>query len=250
MHCAETADDLLAFRSTYGMTPGQFCVATKLTRSRTVLAHVVHLDRLAIDIPILSSPHISVAHCPTSNLKLGMGISPVPEMVAGGVNVALGTDGAASGNSYDMFQEMHLAAILHKGNKQNATVLGVLEVLEMATINGAKALGLEKEIGSIEVGKLADLVFISTDGLQCAPFSEAGMDGGGLDPATVVVHSCTGNDVEMVVVDGDILVNRGELVKHDEISIIADAKDAAKGIKERAKAAKAVILGAENWKAT
>lgn len=234
----------MTLQTTYGMTPGQFCVATKLIGTTTVLAHMVHLDNLAVDLPILSSQGISVAHCPTSNLKLGLGIAPIPELLAGGVNVSLGTDGASSGNTYDMFREMHLAAILHKGNKRNVDVVGAQTVLEMATINGAKALGMDKEIGSIEVGKMADLVFINTEGLHCAPFCEYEIFEGGIDPVTLVVHSCTGHDVEMVVVNGAALVTNGALVKNEEDLIMADAREAAKEIRERASS---VDISSGNW---
>jgi cytosine/adenosine deaminase-related metal-dependent hydrolase len=234
MHCAESPSDLEAFRSAYDMTPGQFCIATKLAGPKTVLAHMVNIDKLELDLPILQSYEVSVAHCPNSNLKLASGIASIPEMLNAGVNVTLGTDGAPCGNTYDMFREMHLAGILHKGNKKDASIVGAEDVLEMATINGAKALNIDREVGSIENGKKADFILINPHGLQCAPFDEDQILDGGLDPVTTVVYSCTGRDVETVVVNGEVLVSHGELVKQDEREIIDAAKLSIKGIRERA----------------
>jgi cytosine/adenosine deaminase-related metal-dependent hydrolase len=233
MHCAESPQDLETFRATYDMTPMQFCVDAKLTSPQTVLAHMVNLDNLPVDLPILQSYHTSVAHCPTSNLKLASGIAKIPEMLAAGVNVSLGTDGAPCGNTYDMFREMHLAGILHKGNKLDASVIRAEQVLEMATIKGAFALNMEKEIGSLEKGKKADFIVVNPQGLHCAPYDEDEILKGGLHPVTVVVHSCTGRDVEMVVVDGNVLVRDGKLAKQDEKEILGAAKKSIKGIRER-----------------
>jgi cytosine/adenosine deaminase-related metal-dependent hydrolase len=137
-------------------------------------------------------------------------------MVTQHVNVSLGTDGAPCSNTYDMFREMHLAGILHKGANHDASLIGATEVLEMATINGAVALGLQQEIGSLEVGKKADLVIIDPSGLHSAPFDANQILAGGIDPVTVVVYSCTGSDVHMVVVDGKVLVEGGKLTAMDE----------------------------------
>jgi cytosine/adenosine deaminase-related metal-dependent hydrolase len=128
----------------------------------------------------------------------------------------------------------HLAGILHKGLNLNAKLVGAETVLEMATINGARALGLENEIGSIEVGKKADFIVVNPKGLHCAPYDEEEIRRGGLDPVTVAVYSCTGRDVDMVVVDGVVCVENGELVGMDEGVIIEDARRSIKGIRERA----------------
>jgi cytosine/adenosine deaminase-related metal-dependent hydrolase len=231
MHCAEAPKDLTIYRDSYGLTPMQFCQQAKLTGKKTVLAHMVHLD-LSIDLPILEATGTTVAHNPNSNLKLASGIARVPEMLDGGVNVSLGTDGAPCGNTYDMFREMHLAGILHKGANLDAKLVGAETVLEMATINGARALGLEKEIGSIEVGKKADFVVVRP-GLNAAPWDEGQVVEGGLDPMTVVVYSCSGSDVEMVVVDGEVLMEDGKLVKMDEGEVVEAAKKSIRGIRER-----------------
>lgn len=116
---------------------------------------------------------LTVAHNPTSNCKLASGTARVPEMVAGRVNVSLGTDGAPCSNTYDTFLEMHFAGILHRGANHDASLVGAIGVLEMATINGALALGLQNDIGSLEVGKKADLVVVDPSGLHAAPFDAA-----------------------------------------------------------------------------
>lgn len=159
------------------------------------------------------------------------------EYLDASVNVSLGTDGAPCGNTYDMFREMHLAGILHKGHKHDPNVIGAQRVLEMATIHGARALGLEKDIGSLEVGKKADFIVINPGGLHCGPYDQDQIRNGGLDPVAVVVYSCTGRDVELVVVDGETLVKDGMLVRQIEGDILKAARQSIKGIRERATAA-------------
>jgi cytosine/adenosine deaminase-related metal-dependent hydrolase len=176
---------------------------------------------------------MTVAHNPNSNCKLASSIAKVPEMLDAGVNVSLGTDGAPCGNTYDMFREMHLAGIIHKGANLDAGLVGAEQVLEMAAINGARALGLEKNIGSLEIGKKADFVAVNPGGLHAAPWDEWQVLEGGVDPMTTVVYSCTGADVEMVVADGEVLVSEGKLVKMDEQEITDTAKKSIKGIRER-----------------
>jgi cytosine/adenosine deaminase-related metal-dependent hydrolase len=231
MHCAEAPKDLSIYKDSYGLTPMQFCQEAKLTGKKTVLAHMVHLD-LPTDLPILRETGTTVAHNPNSNLKLASGIAKIPEMLDAGVSVSLGTDGAPCGNTYDMFREMHLVGILHKGANLNATLVGAETVLEMATINGARALGLEEEIGSIEVGKKADFVVVNP-GLGAAPWDERQVEEGGINPMTALVYSCSGRDVEMVVVDGEVLVESGKLIRVVEEAILEDAKKSIRGIRER-----------------
>jgi cytosine/adenosine deaminase-related metal-dependent hydrolase len=153
-------------------------------------------------------------------------------MVAKGVNVALGTDGAPCNNTYDMFREMHLASILHGGVRQNAGVLSAYDVLEFATINGARALGLEAEIGSLEVGKKADVVIVEPKGASCTPWDPAEQNAGGMDPVTVLVNS-SGANVDTVIVDGQLLVSSGKLLHVDESKIIQRAKTSVADIRKR-----------------
>lgn len=253
MHCAESPKDLDIYRETYHCSPMEFIRDAKLCPQpnpssdtckgithRLVLAHMVNLDE-EIDLPLLSSTQTSVAHNPTSNLKLASGVAPVPSMLTKNyhITVSLGTDGAPCSNHYDMFQEMHLASILHKGVHRDASLVPAEVVLEMATINGAKALGLDKDIGSLEAGKKADFVVIDPygqGGLGAAPWSSNALDHA-VSPVTTVVHGCTGRDVDMTVVGGEVLVKAGTLVvggKDKEAQIVEMAQTAVKGILERA----------------
>ncbi|KAF2806996.1 5-methylthioadenosine/S-adenosylhomocysteine deaminase n1 [Mytilinidion resinicola] len=233
MHCAEAPADLAIYRSQYSMSPLEFCARTGITGPQTVLAHLVHPD-LAVDLEILSRTGTSVSHNPTSNAKLGNGIAPVPALRAGGANVCLGTDGAPCNNGYDMFQEMHLAGIIHSAAGQKAGAVSAYEVLEMATVNGARALGMEGEVGTLEVGKQADFVVVRP-GIGASPWGwgEVGAGAGGVDPVTTVVHGCTGRDVEVVVVGGVVRVEGGELVGVDEERLMEEARGCVSGIRER-----------------
>ena len=235
MHCAEAPKDLSIYRESYSCSPAEFCERTNLIGEgrKTVLAHMVNLD-LDKDLPILRKTGATVAHNPSSNCKLASGIAAVPEMMQGEVNVSLGTDGAPCANTYDMIQEMRLAALLHKGSKRNAKIMSAEDVLEMATIKGAKALGLEEEIGSLEVGKKADFVIIDPSALHCGPFDAEQILEGGLDPVTTVVFSCSGADVEKVVVDGELLVDNGQLTRCDEKQIKQAARRTIRRIREKA----------------
>ncbi|KAI4617811.1 hypothetical protein J4E83_006143 [Alternaria metachromatica] len=232
MHCAEAPKDLPIYRQYYQCSPFEFCRDTQLTGPKSVFAHCVHPDPAAGDFDILRESKSTVSHNPTSNLKLGSGVAPIPDMVASGVNVALGTDGAPCNNTYDMFREMHLASILHGGVRQNAGVLSAYDVLEFATINGARALGLENEIGSLEVGKKADIVVVEPKGVSCAPWDPNEQASGNIDPITVLIHS-SGADVDTVLVDGQLLVSNGKLLHIDEETIIQKAKMSVADIRKR-----------------
>lgn len=254
MHCAEAPRDRVIYRDTYGCSAMEFirdaklCPQLKSTPEhgdishRLVLAHMVNLDN-DVDIPLLAETKTSVAHNPTSNLKLASGVAPVPSMLSNSspVNVSLGTDGAPCSNHYDMFQEMHLAGILHKGVNHDASLIPAEVVLEMATINGARALGLEDSIGSLEVGKKGDFIVIDPygkGGLGAAPWSDAGLSYA-VSPVTTVVHGCTGRDVDMTVVNGDILVEDGKLAiggREKELEIVRMAQASVQGLLERCNA--------------
>ncbi|KAG9679055.1 5-methylthioadenosine/S-adenosylhomocysteine deaminase, partial [Aureobasidium melanogenum] len=235
MHCAEAPKDLDIFHDCYNSSPAEFCKVNNLIRNggKTVLAHMVNLD-LAKDVHLLSECGATVAHNPASNCKLASGIAPIPELMDGSVNVALGTDGAPCNNTYDMFQEMRLAGLIQKGVRRDAAVMSADTILEMATINGARALGLEDKIGSLEVGKLADFVVLRVGGLHCAPFDQEQLLHGSVDPVTTVVYSCTGSDIESVVVDGQVLVQGQRLLCADEDEILAQARQAVRSIRDSA----------------
>jgi 5-methylthioadenosine/S-adenosylhomocysteine deaminase len=155
VHVAETEREVAESREKYGVTPVQLLADLGCFRVPVVAAHGIYVD--AADRRLLREGGVTVAHNPGSNLKLANGIAPVQELLDDGVNVSLGTDGAASNNNLNMFEEMHLAALLQKWLRRDAEALPARQVLRMATINGARALGLDTEIGSLEVGKQADV---------------------------------------------------------------------------------------------
>ncbi|EPS45598.1 hypothetical protein H072_414 [Dactylellina haptotyla CBS 200.50] len=222
MHCAEVRADR-EFYASIGHTPMTYCQSVGILGKQTVLVHMVHLDDN--DIKLLKETGTHVAHCPTSNCKLASGFARVPELLEANVNVGLGTDGAPCNNSNDLLQEMKLAAIIHKATHYDPTVVPAETVMEMATINGAKALGLEKDIGSLEVGKKADFVVIDLRQLHLTP---------SFDPISTIVYTATGRDVEMVVVNGKILVQHGKLITMNEEEIMRKAGKQAREIVARA----------------
>lgn len=236
MHCAEAPGDLPIYRQYYGCSPLQFCQEAQLVGDRSVFAHVVHPNAGTGDFDILRESKSTVSHNPTSNLKLGSGVSPIPDMVAAGVNVALGTDGAPCNNTYDMFQEMHLASILHGGVRERAGLINAYQVLEFATINGARALGLDGDIGSLEIGKKADIVVLAPRGPESAPWDSSQIFQGGLDPVTAVVHGSS-KYVDAVFVDGHQLLRGSKLISMDEVEVTERAKKAVVGIRNRSKLA-------------
>ena len=166
-HLHETIAEITHSEQAYGMRPVARLAKLGLLGASTTFAHCVHLN--AIEVQMLAENGCSIAHCPSSNLKLASGIAPIAEYLIAGINVGLGTDGAASNNRLDMFTEMRLAALLAKGLSGDATAVSAHQALEMATINGAKALGLDDKIGSIEVGKLADLSAIKLEDINMQP---------------------------------------------------------------------------------
>ncbi|OQU94948.1 hypothetical protein CLAIMM_01225 [Cladophialophora immunda] len=233
VHCSEAPRDFEMLSEAYGTTPGQFCQRIHATGPHVVLGHMTHVDA-QVDLEILRITGTSVAHNPTSNAKLADGICPVPQMLDAGINVCLGSDGAPCNNSHDLFRDMHLAGIIHKATTNNANVLPAEQILEMATINAAKALGVDKEIGSLEVGKKADFVVVDPSGLHAAPYDPAQVDTmGGVHPSTVVVHSCSGRDVTMVVINGDVVVEDGRFTRLDEEQVKSAARNAIAGIRTR-----------------
>lgn len=184
---------------------------------------MVHLDDS--DIAKLAETGTHVAHCPTSNAKLASGVARLPDLLKSGVNVGLGTDGAPCNNTNDLLQEMKLAAIIHKAVSYDPTIITAEQVLEMATINGAKALGLQDQIGSLEIGKKADFVVVDMRKVHLQPW---------YSPVSAVVYSVTGRDVEMVVVDGKVVVEGGKLTTMDEEAVWKEAEWRAKEIVKRA----------------
>jgi 5-methylthioadenosine/S-adenosylhomocysteine deaminase len=193
-----------------------------ISGGHVLLAHCVHLD--TEEMETLARTKTNVAHCPSSNLKLGSGLARVAEMLARRIPVSLGADGAACNNRLDMFTEMRTAALLQK-LAHGPEVLPAGRVLRMATIDGARALGLEKEIGSLEAGKRADAIVVSLDQLHSSPQR---------DIVSALVYSAVASDVRATVIDGQVLMRDGELLTMNEAGVIEEANREAKSLTERA----------------
>ncbi len=194
----------------------------RLASSHLCAAHCVWADEA--DQQLLAERDVKVMHCPGSNLKLGSGIAPVPEMRARGITVSLGADGAACNNRLDMFEEMRLAAIL-QAMRLKPGALPARDVLWMATRAGAKTLGLDAEIGSLEVGKRADLIVVDRDRPHLAP---------GPDPYSSLVYAARGSDVRTTIVDGALLVDDFTPLHIDRAEVVAEARKAARNLADRA----------------
>ena len=223
MHLAEVEADKIFLNEKYGLSPVYYAESVGLLGPKTVLVHMVWLARA--DIDKLAETRTSVSHNPSSNSKLASGVCKVPQMLASGVNVALGCDGGPSNNDYDLVREMKLAAIIHKAVTNDPLIVPAETVLEMATINGARALGLEQEIGSLEAGKKADLVVIDLNRLHTTPSP---------NPISSLVYAATGAEVDTVVVDGRIVVEHGQLLTMDENEVMEQAHQHAGALYRRA----------------
>lgn len=210
IHAAETLAEVDGSLAANGRRPVELLDDLGLLGPRSVLAHGVHLTD--DEIARLAGAGASVVHCPASNLKLGSGIARVPDLLAAGVNVAIGTDGAATSNDLDMFTAMRLTALVHKGVGGDPTVLPAHRALRMATIGGARALGVEQDLGSLEVGKLADLVAVDLDAPHLQPV---------FDPAAALVYSAGRGDVTDVWVAGHEVIRDRRPTRVDRAQVTA-----------------------------
>ena len=199
-HAAETPVELELVKRTTGQDEIAYLDSVGISGTRATLAHCVWVD--PDGIRRLAAQRTNIAHCPSSNLKLGSGLAPIPEMLAAGCRVGLGADGAPCNNHLDGFAEMRLAALIQKP-RLGPEALPARQVLELATRGGAQALGLEAEIGSIEVGKRADLTVLDLSGPHAQPED--------VDIYSRLVYSARATDVRHVVVDGKVVVKDGEL---------------------------------------
>ncbi|MDR2173735.1 MAG: TRZ/ATZ family hydrolase [Burkholderiales bacterium] len=204
IHVHETRDEIAQSLKEHGIRPLERLHRLGLVESKLIAVHAVHLG--AKEIAQLAACDASVVHCPTSNLKHGSGIAPLAALLEAGVNVGLGTDGAASNSRFDLFEEMRLAALLAKGSEEKATAVNAHRALAMATIGGAQALGLGDEIGSLEPGKAADVCAVDFSALHLSPC---------YDPVSHLVYAVSGDDVSHVWVDGKARVKNRVLVDLD-----------------------------------
>lgn len=212
IHLSETKKEHDECVAKYGKTPARWFDDLGTFASPTFAAHCVWVTEE--DMALMKARGVSVVHNPTSNMKLGSGFAPIPRMLELGLNVALGTDGAASNNNLNMMEEMHLAAVLHNGYTQDPTVMKPVQVLNMATRNGARLQG-RTDTGSLQVGKKADLIAIDLSHPHLYP---------NLDPLALMVYSAQGSDVVMTMVDGRILYENGEFLTLDADKILYEAK--------------------------
>lgn len=216
IHLSETASEQQKCLEKYGLTPAQWFDKLGAFGGRAYAAHCVWLT--PEDRALLRDRGVVAVHCPESNLKLGSGVADVPAMVTDGLTVALGTDGAASNNNLNMLEEMHLTAILHKGVHREPTLLSPGEVLQMATVNGAKLQGRE-DTGALVAGNKADIVAVDTDRPHLIPNT---------DPLSNLIYSAQAGDVCLTMVDGRILYENGEFLTLDRDRILFEARQAAK----------------------
>ncbi len=204
IHAAETRSEVEQMRDEHGLSPVAYLDRLGILDEDTLVVHGVWVDE--DDIRVLAKRGCPVSHNPQSNMKLASGIAPVPKMLDAGICVGLGTDGCASNNDLDLFSEMDTAAKLHKVSTLDPTVLNADQVLKMATIEGAKALGLADEIGSLAIGKRADLVVVDTNSPHLIPLYRA---------VSHLVYAARGSDVKDVMVDGRFAVRDRRLLTVD-----------------------------------
>ncbi|MGY0215949.1 TRZ/ATZ family hydrolase [Endozoicomonadaceae bacterium StTr2] len=214
MHICETADEVSQIRERTGKRPVHYLEELGLLTPRLQCVHMTQLND--DDIRRIAEYGCHILHCPESNLKLGSGFCEVTRLKKEGINVALGTDGCASNNDLDMLGEMRTAALLAKVVGKDMSSMGAYEALECATLNGAKALGLDATTGSLEVGKSADITAIDLDVLECAPL---------YNPASQIVYASTRNQVSHVWVEGQLLLDDRNLTRMHESELIESARD-------------------------
>lgn len=226
-HISETQDEVDKITKKYGKRPVEHLDSIGFLGPEVLVAHCIWLTEK--EIAVIRKQGVKPVHNPVSNMKTASGVAPVPEMLAAGIPVALGTDGAASNNSLDMFSEMKFAALLSKAHKLDPTALPAQVVLEMATINGAIALGLQDKIGSLEVGKKADIVMVDMKKPHLAPLHNV---------ISHLVYSAVGGDVDTVVVDGKVLMRERGVLTLEEVKVLEETQKAADDLLARREAAK------------
>ena len=205
VHLSESVSEIEGCQKDHGCSPIEMADRNGLFDVPCIAAHCVQVDEK--DMDILAKRGVSVVSNPASNLKLGNGIAPVPEMMEKGINICLGTDGAASNNSLNLFHEMSLMALIHKGTHKTPQCVGARDVFRMATINGAKALSLQDQIGTLEVGKKADIAILNLNNPSLMPRNNliAGLS-----------YSANGSEVDTVIIDGQITMEGRKVLTMDE----------------------------------
>jgi 5-methylthioadenosine/S-adenosylhomocysteine deaminase len=220
IHLAETEDEVSIVRAAHKMTPTAWLDSIGFLGPDVVAAHGVWLTD--DDIAIVKRTGTKISHNPESNMKLASGVAPVPKYLAAGVTVSLGTDGAASNNDLDMFEAMRQAAFLHKLASKDPQAVPAAVALEMATIGGARALGLDRTVGSLEPGKRADVIVVAMNGARQTPV---------YSPVSHLVYVSHGDDVRTTVVNGKVLMRDRRMRTLDERVVLADARALAAAVR-------------------
>ena len=223
IHLSEVQEDVRYAQREFGLLPAEFMDEVGLVGPNIVFAHGVWLSEK--EWPILARKGATVAHCPSSNSKLASGIARIPEMLVAGVNVGLGCDGGPSNNCYDMIREMKAASLLQKARLLDPLAMRAETVLELATVNGARALGLQHEVGSVEAGKKADLILVTFKKPHLTPV---------FNPASHLVYSAEGPDVDTVIIDGKVVMEKRNVKTLDEESILKEANQRSERLLQRA----------------
>ncbi len=220
IHVSETKKEVDDVVATHGKSPVEMLAEWGVFDVPALAAHCVHVD--AEDIAIFQEKGVGIAHCPSSNLKLGSGIAPIPELLNSGLAVGIGTDGVASNNNLNILEEMHLASLIHKGYHQDPLLLPASKALEMATLHGAKALGFADTIGSLSKGMAADIILVDGTSPHMTPLHDA---------VASMVYNVQGSDVETVMVGGKLLMEDRELPHIDEERILYEVRTIGKRLR-------------------
>jgi 5-methylthioadenosine/S-adenosylhomocysteine deaminase len=220
IHLAETEEELKIARDRYGMTPTGYLDSIGFWGPRTLAAHGIWVDDA--DLAILKKRGVGISHNPESNMKLASGSAPVMKYLKEDVALGLGTDGAASNNDLDMFEAMRQASFLAKHTSHDPTAVPARTALDLATIGGARALGLQQLIGSLEPGKRADLIVVSTAAARQTPL---------YDPVSHLVYTTRGDDVRTTIVNGAVLMRDRQMKTLNRNAVIAEANRLAQRVK-------------------
>lgn len=213
IHCSETRDEVYDVERKYGVRPVEQLKRLGLLRKNTSLAHCGWITKN--EISDLKNAGTAVSHCPVSNMKIATGgFAPVPELLEAGIAVGLGTDGAASNNTLDMFETMKFCALIHKNHRWDPTILPAQTVFDLATLGGARLLGVEQMVGSVEVGKTADIIMIDLQKPHLTPLH---------DPVSQLVYAVRGTDVCTTIVNGTPLMIEKEYLTIDKVRTLENA---------------------------
>ncbi len=221
IHISETQEEVQESLTKKGKRPVNYLHDLGILDNRTVGAHCVWLNEEEIELYKSSGAHVS--HNPSSNLKLACGFAPIQEFIKKGINVDIGTDGAASNNNTDMIEEMRLSTLIHKGTSNDPTVLNALTSLRMITQNGANAVGMGEQLGSIEKGKIADLIFIDLNKPRTTPI---------YDVHSSLVYAAHSGQIQSVMINGEFVMKYKQVLTLDEEKVKAEAQELASKIRK------------------